>query len=733
MRRSVLVPVVAAIAFIYPQSSICQWVGCNGFPASAYVACFAYRGSTIYAGLNSGIAVSTDGGNNWTDMWPTSLHVNTLIVDTVQSTAGSAPLYAATSGGIFVSTNGGSDWTKSGPNEDDSTFTALLATGGYIFAGTDSGLVYLSSDGGLTWISASNGLPGSYITSLAALDGVTLAGTENGVFRSTDSGTNWSAPDTELSGKSIYEIAADDTLVFAIADGRVYRSTNLGKTWVESDSGIGTSLVNRISVGGSTDIKRHIVCAITSNNVFVSLDDGSTWTKAGNPEYSTYIGGVLATGIAIFVSRYIPSRSIMRSTDDGATWSNVDASLASGVSKLAAIGNRLFASSSYDLFESMNAGQSWMEVAGGFFPENKLSVVDCWSVGNRLLVEVNAHTLYESADSGKTFTLLDSSFYANGGTFNENPGGLFYALITTGWVVRSTDGGSSWAHADSGILGSNIFGLVSLPYSPTSSQESALFAATSHGVFRSTDNGGLWTQAINGMTDTSANELIASGTDLYVLTRRNKSGPSSDGWYSHIFRSTNLGSSWSEADSGITSLSVTDIVADTNSSTDLLAGSEFVTGGYGGYLLLSTDGGTTWAKVDSIDGASIIPELVSGTNLYAFNGTYSNNLLRHSLLGITSVKESSVSRPPEGFVLQQNYPNPFNPITDIEFYIPHESRISLKVYDVLGRVVSVLASGRIGPGEHAVKFDGGPLASGVYFCRLDGRSFSKTIKMLLLK
>jgi subtilisin-like proprotein convertase family protein len=83
--------------------------------------------------------------------------------------------------------------------------------------------------------------------------------------------------------------------------------------------------------------------------------------------------------------------------------------------------------------------------------------------------------------------------------------------------------------------------------------------------------------------------------------------------------------------------------------------------------------------------------------------------------------------------LWQNYPNPFNPSTNIRYHIFTESLVSLRVYDLLGREVSVLVNERKVAGVHEVKFDGSHLASGVYFYRLQAGDFGQTKRLVLLK
>lgn len=89
--------------------------------------------------------------------------------------------------------------------------------------------------------------------------------------------------------------------------------------------------------------------------------------------------------------------------------------------------------------------------------------------------------------------------------------------------------------------------------------------------------------------------------------------------------------------------------------------------------------------------------------------------------------------PPAAFELKQNYPNPFNPSTTIEYRLPVQGFVSLRIFNVLGQEVHTLVSGQQNPGEHRVVFDGANLPGGVYFFRLDAGGFSQTRKFLLLR
>ena len=94
---------------------------------------------------------------------------------------------------------------------------------------------------------------------------------------------------------------------------------------------------------------------------------------------------------------------------------------------------------------------------------------------------------------------------------------------------------------------------------------------------------------------------------------------------------------------------------------------------------------------------------------------------------------------PEDYVLEQNYPNPFNPSTTIRFGLPTADKISLKVYDLLGREVrSLLTDVTMEKGFHAATWDGRDgggrsVASGVYVYTLKFGNFSKSAKMMMMK
>ena len=110
---------------------------------------------------------------------------------------------------------------------------------------------------------------------------------------------------------------------------------------------------------------------------------------------------------------------------------------------------------------------------------------------------------------------------------------------------------------------------------------------------------------------------------------------------------------------------------------------------------------------------------------------------------VVSVKNLNEIYPAE-FALEQNFPNPFNPSTVIRFKIPLRSyemspesrngtRVTLKVFDVLGKEVAALVDGVKAPGTYSVRFDAASNPSGVYFYRMTVQNISLSKKMVLLR
>ncbi|MFZ1291027.1 MAG: T9SS type A sorting domain-containing protein, partial [Melioribacteraceae bacterium] len=99
---------------------------------------------------------------------------------------------------------------------------------------------------------------------------------------------------------------------------------------------------------------------------------------------------------------------------------------------------------------------------------------------------------------------------------------------------------------------------------------------------------------------------------------------------------------------------------------------------------------------------------------------------------IVGVEETDTFKP-DVFALNQNYPNPFNPSTIISYSIPKQSMVSLKIYNVLGQLVTTLVNKQQNAGSYQYQFNASNLTSGIYFYSIKAGDFTKTQKMMLIK
>jgi hypothetical protein len=99
---------------------------------------------------------------------------------------------------------------------------------------------------------------------------------------------------------------------------------------------------------------------------------------------------------------------------------------------------------------------------------------------------------------------------------------------------------------------------------------------------------------------------------------------------------------------------------------------------------------------------------------------------------VTSVEYDNV-RFPKQYSLKQNYPNPFNPSTKIKYSVPQNSKVIIKVFDILGNEIETLVDEEKQTGTYELTWYAEGLPSGVYFYRLQARDFIQTKKMILMK
>ena len=381
-----------------------------------------------------------------------------------------------------------------------------------------------------------------------------------------------------------------------------------------------------------------------------------------------------------------------------AQWVQTNGPSGSAVTCLAVSGANLFAGTDPGgVFLSTDNGSTWSATT---LMNTRASVLVV--AGQNLFAGTQGDGVYLSTNNGKNWTWASNGLRNTYVTALVLSGTNLFAG-TSGGVFLSTDNGTSWTTVNYGLTSTSIQSLgISGAY---------LFAGlNSGGVFLSSDNGTQW--GYSGLTTAVANTFCSSGTKLFAGTNKG------------VFLSTDNGTRWSSVNAGLTNTAVNMLAV---SGTNLFAGT-------GGGVYLSTNNGAGWAAVNSgvtpgLD-TSIYSLVVGGTNIFA--GT-AHGVRRRPLSEMVTTVEKLSTDLPTHFSLQQNYPNPFNPSTTISFSVRWKSFVSLKVFDALGREVSILAAEELPTGTYSRHWDPALLPSGIYFYRLQAGDFVQTKKSILLK
>lgn len=415
----------------------------------------------------------------------------------------------------------------------------------------------------------------------------------------------------------------------------------------------------------------------------------------------------------------------------------------------------------YVLFINGICVAQWAQIYNGFEPYaitvSSNYVFAAANQGTTMLRSSDHGTTWDTVNTGLTNSpgFTDVVCFAASGT------NIFAGTYGAG-VFLSTTNGATWVAVDSALT-------VPYPNFLTISSQN-LLAGTNRGLYLSTNNGATWAVPDSSLRERAIGPFLLSGTTVLA------------GSDSGAFASTDNGKHWRESDSGIPIDTLSYIGPFTIVSTTIFASVGSFANQHGWGIYASTNNGATWNSIGKSglpDSATSVGTLAaSGTNLFAdvegkiylsadlgakWNAVtstgFSNSLFvqdlavdseylyaitqeignwdnwgiwRRPLSQITSVKNGAQSLP-WNFVLAQNYPNPFNPSTVISYQLPSNVRVSLEVFDVLGRLVETLVNTRQSAGPHSVVFNAANLPSGVYLYRLEAGTYHDTKTLLLLK
>ncbi|MBI5403429.1 MAG: T9SS type A sorting domain-containing protein [Ignavibacteriae bacterium] len=319
--------------------------------------------------------------------------------------------------------------------------------------------------------------------------------------------------------------------------------------------------------------------------------------------------------------------------------------------------------------------------------------------------------------------------------FDANTG---YAAIDTnpsGYpkICKTTNGGLNWQKLfklDSNFITENIHFLDLNTGFFCGYQIDSMSVHSS--IYRTTNGGINWSQKRFPYTQ-----------DIYEISFFNSTtgiavgGPNGQQLGTKIFRTTNSGITWDSV------FFFPDYVPEfikTLSGTGTAFGS-----GYLAYDTMtvfsktctfkSTNYGLNWVtKTFTTNRLIVDGNLIDQNNFFMSGGDLGTPavILKSTNGGNVFVNQIG-NEIPASYKLSQNFPNPFNPSTNIRYKIPEITFVTLKIYNILGKEVSILVNGKQTPGEYEATFDGSSLSSGIYFCTLRTDNFSDTKKMIMIK
>lgn len=381
------------------------------------------------------------------------------------------------------------------------------------------------------------------------------------------------------------------------------------------------------------------------------------------------------------------------------------------------------------VYRTTDGGQSWQTMT----TTGTLNKFDCiWAISATMAYIgegfINSYARLYKLSSDLTGWNLVLQTGQNDGSFNnlvfsrENPdiGG-----VLADEIFITTNGGANWILRSTGVVG------------VSSSQNSLMLIDDTFFGFglkngtarvRMTANGGanFVTRALN-ISGQYTSGFTFKSNKLIGLAATSSSMP-------FVSRTSDGGVTWNPVDIGPGLTGNVFIKWIPGTIVVYILGSN-------GIVKRSLDDGLTWTTMGTADVTNInhfdfnkVNNIICG---YAVSSNGSVIKLVDSVLFHLTNTELSNKNIPLEYKLYQNYPNPFNPVTSIEYDIPSNSMVNLKVFDLLGKELSVLVNGNRNAGKYKVTFNADKYTSGIYFCKMNVSStgFEKTFvtKMTLVK
>ena len=384
------------------------------------------------------------------------------------------------------------------------------------------------------------------------------------------------------------------------------------------------------------------------------------------------------------------------------TWEKVSDTVKTSIVALTTNSNNevSIGTSASGLLRSTDKGVTWITISdtGGLSSIRYLTIS---KKTNTIIILDAGYGPYRSTDNGGSWTLLADSLHIMNLTCNDD--GIFYAGTPLWGDIRSTDDGITWVGWYSGLTQFSIysFGFVD--------GSDVYCSSYGNAVYYSSDSGDNWNPIpipfSYGYSDVSSlacyNNVVFAGAAI------------------GLFRSSDNGTNWEK----VSNFNIVTVKTDVDGRVYIVTKSSGV--------FKSLDGGKNFFEINSGLTEVDVTTMTISPDGYIYLGTSSGAVFR-SVGVMTSISENKLTIP-SGTKLKQNYPNPFNPTTNIEYSITRSGYVTIKVFNILGKLVSTLVQEEKQPGNYKVQFNGAAFPSGVYFYRMQTGNYTETKKFILLK
>ncbi len=390
----------------------------NGINANFQILGLGVNGTNLFVLTTAGFYLSTNSGTSFGLITPSGFPAGTGFGSFV---VGNGVLYTRTTTGVYFSVNNGTSWTAMNTGAIVTGATAIAASNTFVAVALNTGNVAVSplppvpaSPTG-NWTSANSGLPANaLVRDFVARGNEVFAASSLGLFKTANNGANWTQVSTgSVTETNFYSISLVGDTLYAGSRSFLLASTNGGESWTTlgAQQQIFLTIVGVVGVGNTLVALGDGSLSATSARVFVSTNNGQTWTLPATNLPTGVYNNILLKGSSIFVGGYSFSNNVtegvMRSDNSGASWVSAGTGLtAAGPFALALKGTDLFAGGAANgVYRSTNNGTSWAASNGS--GSNLLPVATAYhamAANDSFVFAAGNQAIYFSANDGAAWS-----------------------------------------------------------------------------------------------------------------------------------------------------------------------------------------------------------------------------------------------------------------------------------------------------------------------------------------